>query len=80
MKRRDLERVLSNLKDAQAYLLSPEHLVCMVLHHPATTTDDYTNTQGKVCTAVNKEYGSPLAQLHTAIRDLDRMLHPATKP
>lgn len=70
---RRLERLYQHLLSAQKYILEERILVC-VRARAATTTLHFTNPQGEICYSVDKEYGSPLAELHTAVSDLKAML------
>jgi hypothetical protein len=78
--RKILESVLYNLERAQQYLLKDRTLVCSRKNGPATTTLDFTNQQGEVCVAVNKEYGSELAMFHTGISMLQKALDQTPAP
>lgn len=71
--RSELRRILDNLERAQAYLREERTLVC-TRKSAATTTLDFTNPRGEICVAIDTEIGSPLAMLHTGIRDLRSML------
>ena len=75
---RQLESALHNLERVQSYLLRDDVLVCRRQSH-ASTTLHFTNDQGDICYAVNKEIGSDLALLRTAIRQLGAVLNPPTQ-
>ena len=57
-----------------AYGQRPDMHVCR--RSAGTTTIEYRNAAGECLTSLDKHIGSDLAMLHTAIRDLDRMLEP----
>lgn len=69
-----LESILRQLEQGRAFLMSGRILVCIRQHGPATTTLDFTNKQGTVCTSINKEIGSELVLLHTGIAQLREAL------
>ena len=71
--RRKLELILSNLERGQAYLLSPDVLICR-RKGASTTTLDFSNQQGEVCVSVDKQIGSDIALLHSGISLLRQML------
>ncbi len=77
--RRTLTRTLDQLKRAQTFLLKSGILVCATKDR-ATTTLDFTNPQGQICTSIDKQIGSELALLHTAISELERSLHGSPSP
>jgi hypothetical protein len=76
MTKRDLNRIQTALEDlgrVYKYLFSDDILVC---HRKTmkTTTIDFTNDQGEVCTSMIKDYGSPLVYLHAAKLGLEHIL------
>lgn len=71
--RKNLFRILDNLERAQSFLMSPDTLVC-IERKQATTTLDYINAKGEVCYSIDKEIGSELALLHTAVDQLRKSL------
>lgn len=64
-----LARVLEKLERGQAFILNSQTIVAR-RKSVATTTLDMGNAQGDVCQAIDKEIGSELALLHTAISQL----------
>lgn len=70
-----LEAALRNAQRAQRFLRSERIEVCSVDTH-ATTTLHYSNPHqpGRTLYPINKEYGSDLAGLDTAIHDLKTLL------
>jgi hypothetical protein len=68
-----LEKALMDLIKAQDFLMQKDILVCRV-KDMATTTLDYTNAQGQVCTSVDKEIGIDLCFLHSAVAKLFQAL------
>jgi hypothetical protein len=67
--RKQLLRILDCLKRSRAYLMQPDTLVCR-RKGMKTTTLDFTNEQNECCVSVDKEIGSELALLWTAIGSL----------
>lgn len=73
--RRALIEILTNLQQVQNYLDQPDILVCRA-GKVATTTLHYINAAGDVCYPINKEGGSDLIFLKTAITRLLNELCP----
>ena len=66
-----LNRILSDMKRAQAYLLEKDTLVCRTtMPHNLS----FYNKDGVGITPMNKEIGSDLHRLHAAIYDLENRL------
>ena len=68
-----LESALVCLKRGQAYLRSDRTLLCIRQAHK-TTTLHFSNDQGEICYAVDKEIGSELTLLHIGIERLEKLL------
>lgn len=68
-----LERILTELKRGQAYIMDKEILVCRKQRY-ASTTLHYQNAQGEICYSLDKEIGSELALLHSGILGLEKAL------
>ena len=76
--RSTLLSILSQMQAAQAYVRNPRVLVCS-RKSVATTTLDLSSPDGRtVCTPVDVEIGSDLAQLHAAVGRLSAILFPAS--
>lgn len=75
--RRELEYILQQLRQARAYIMKPDIAVAGKRQGDATTTLHYIRpSDGMTLYEFNKEIGSDLACLHTAVNLLDRFLHP----
>lgn len=68
-----LENIMIQLMRGQTYLMREDILVCGRKSYKSTTLD-FTNDQGEVCTSFNKEIGSELALLHNGIRNLHNLI------
>lgn len=66
---RNLESIANDLERGLRYLHSNRILVCVPSH--GTTTLDYKRADGKCVYEVNKEYGSELCLISTALRRLN---------
>lgn len=71
--RRQLLAALARAKRGHEFLMSNQVLVCRK-RDKATTTLDFTNSQGHSCTPIDKEIGSDLALLHSGLIEIERMI------
>lgn len=67
---RELYTILSNLESGRKYLMSDEVAFALRRRRATTTLDYVRESDGAVLFELNREIGSPLAQLHTGIGQL----------
>ena len=77
--RKDLEKILSDLKTAKKYLLKDETLVCRKTRGAPYGTD-YVNKTGEGIGSMNKQIGTDLCYLYNSIDALENMLNPVEVP
>ncbi|EMG2611491.1 MULTISPECIES: hypothetical protein [Klebsiella pneumoniae complex] len=65
---RDLQNAMYHLERGIAYLRHPKTAVCYRSNYPATTTSDYSSSDGKTSlTPVCIDYGSDIVGLYDAL-------------
>jgi len=70
-----LSGILADLKEAQNFIRLDRVLVC-TRRSGQITTLDFANKSGEFCCSIDKEIGSKLAHLHTAVGKLESILNP----
>jgi hypothetical protein len=78
--RRELELIRLDLKRAQDYISRPDVAVCRVGGVATTTLHMTRQMDGKIFYEVNKEIGSNLCGMGSALQKLERLLERALEP